>query len=54
MLNRFTGNGSRGDLPLKRTGRPEEVAQTILFYGFRQASFITEQVVTVDGGKTAG
>jgi NAD(P)-dependent dehydrogenase (short-subunit alcohol dehydrogenase family) len=41
-------------VPLKRAGLPEEVAQTILLLVSDKASFITGQVVTVDGGKTAG
>ncbi|WP_428490933.1 SDR family NAD(P)-dependent oxidoreductase [Rhodopila sp.] len=59
MLNRFTGTADRkaallGGVPLGRIGRPEEIARVILFLASGQASFITGQVMTADGGKTAG
>ena len=58
MLNRFTGTEERkaslaAKVPLKRTGRPEEVAQAIMFLASDKASFITGASYLVDGGKTA-
>jgi NAD(P)-dependent dehydrogenase (short-subunit alcohol dehydrogenase family) len=58
MLNRFTGSNERkaglvGGVPLKRTGRPEEIAQTIVFLSSDKAPFITGASFAVDGGKTA-
>src|SRR5216684_3924428 len=58
MLNRFTGTNERkaglaATVPLKRVGRPEEIAQTIMFLASDKASFITGASYLVDGGKTA-
>jgi NAD(P)-dependent dehydrogenase (short-subunit alcohol dehydrogenase family) len=58
MLDRFTGSADRkaglvAGVPLKRTGRPEEIADAILFLASGRASFVTGQIVDVNGGKTA-
>ena len=58
MLNRFTGNADRkagliAGVPLKRAGSPEELAQVIVFVASDKASFITGQIIGVNGGKTA-
>jgi NAD(P)-dependent dehydrogenase (short-subunit alcohol dehydrogenase family) len=58
MLDRFTGNADRkagmvAGIPLKRAGRPEEIADAIVFVASLKASFITGQIINVNGGKTA-
>ncbi len=41
-------------IPLKREGQPEDVAGLHLFLASEDASYITGQVVFIDGGITAG
>ena len=58
MLNRFTGTAEKkaalvSGVPLKRVGKPEEIAQTIVFVASDKASFITGASIAVDGGKLA-
>ena len=58
MLDRFTGSADRkaglvAGVPMKRVGRPEEIADAIVFLASNKASFITGQIIAVNGGKTA-
>ena len=39
-------------MPLKRFGKPEEVASLVTFISSQQAKFITGSVLVVDGGQT--
>ena len=59
MLDRFTGSAERkavlaGAVPLARIGNPEDIAAAVLFAASEGASFMTGQILTIDGGKTAG
>jgi NAD(P)-dependent dehydrogenase (short-subunit alcohol dehydrogenase family) len=58
LLNRLTGNAERkagliAGVPLKRAGKPDEIAQAITYLASDKASFVTGQILGVNGGKTA-
>jgi NAD(P)-dependent dehydrogenase (short-subunit alcohol dehydrogenase family) len=58
MLTRFTGSSERkaalvAGVPLKRAGTPEEIGYVIAFLASANASFVTGQIIDVNGGKTA-
>jgi NAD(P)-dependent dehydrogenase (short-subunit alcohol dehydrogenase family) len=58
MLDRLTGTAERKtafltNVPLKRAGTPEEIAGAIVFVASDKASFITGEIIRVNGGKTA-
>jgi NAD(P)-dependent dehydrogenase (short-subunit alcohol dehydrogenase family) len=58
LFARFTGSAERkanqvAGVPLKRAGKPEEIAQAIVFLASDNPDFITGQVIGVNGGKTA-
>jgi NAD(P)-dependent dehydrogenase (short-subunit alcohol dehydrogenase family) len=58
MLDRLTGTPDGkaafvSTVPLRRGGRPEEIANAILFVASAKASYITGQIVRVNGGRTA-
>jgi NAD(P)-dependent dehydrogenase (short-subunit alcohol dehydrogenase family) len=45
-------SGRIAPVPLRRVGEAEEIAETVLFLSSPQASYITGQVINVDGGWT--
>ena len=58
MLDRFTGSAERkaasvAGVPLQRIGKPEEIANAIVFLASDKSSFTTGQVFSIDGGKSA-
>ncbi len=52
----FTKNLAKfsSDIPMKRFGTPEEVAQAVLFLASDESSYTTGGEITVDGGILAG
>ena len=58
MLQRFAGSDERkagfaSGVPLKRLGRPEEIADAIVFVASDKASFVSGASIPVNGGKSA-
>ena len=58
MLDRLTGTPERkaaffAAVPMKRAATAEEIAEAIVFLASSKASYITGQIVRVNGGKTA-
>ena len=58
MLDRFTGSPERkaglvAGVPLRRAGAVEEIAAAIVFLASDKAAFITGQILSADGGKSA-
>lgn len=42
--------GAMTQIPLKRMGQPEEIAEMVAFLASEKASYITGQIIAVDGG----
>ena len=58
MLDRLTGSPDKkaaffAAVPMKRGATPEEIAEAIVFVASDKASYITGQIIRVNGGKTA-
>jgi len=49
-LNEKTVQGWRDGIPLKRGGSPEDIANACLFFASDLSSYVTGQVLNVDGG----
>src|SRR5258705_2732428 len=58
MLDRFTGSADRkagliAGVPLKRAGTPDEIAQAVVFLASDKASFVTGEILGINGGRLA-
>jgi len=59
MLDRFTGTPENkaalvSGVPLGRVGKPDDIASAVLYLASDGAAFVTGQIVSIDGGKSAG
>ena len=58
MLDRLSGSAEKkaafySAVPLKRGASPAEIADAIVFVASGRATYITGQIIRVNGGKTA-
>jgi NAD(P)-dependent dehydrogenase (short-subunit alcohol dehydrogenase family) len=58
MLLRYTGGADlssfyKANVPLQRSGHPEEVAAAIVWLSSENSNYVTGQVLSVDGGITS-
>ena len=56
MLDRFTGTAAnkaslKAAVPLGRIGRPDDIANAVLYLASDEAAFVTGAVLEVDGGR---
>jgi len=53
-LDKLMGETMQFNQPIKRAGSPRDVAQMAMFLGSDRSTYVTGQVIAVDGGVTAG
>ena len=54
VLNLAGGDKIKAAIPVKRLGKPEDIANVVLFLCSPAAGYITGQVIAVDGGLSLG
>ena len=54
VVRGIAGDQIKTMIPLKRIGKPEEIAAVVAFLASDDASYLTGQVLRVDGGLSLG
>jgi 3-oxoacyl-[acyl-carrier protein] reductase len=54
VVRGVAGEQIKGIIPLRRIGKPEEIAAVVAFLASDEASYLTGQVLRVDGGLSLG
>jgi 3-oxoacyl-[acyl-carrier protein] reductase len=50
MIRDINENDFKNLIPLNRFGKPEEVADLVVFLASKKASYITGEVISINGG----
>ncbi len=54
VVRGIAGDQIKGVIPMKRIGKPEEVAHLVAFLASDDAAYLTGQVIRIDGGLSLG